>query len=86
MKDIDVSVHNGTFDWQKVWDTGNEFAILRAGYGRFAKYKAAHYVRLLTTIHFVRRRHTPVGCFSISIKRGIFCQNEHFKNVNYPLV
>lgn len=39
MKGIDVSVHNGTIDWQKVKDTGIDFAILRAGYGRFASQK-----------------------------------------------
>ena len=39
MKGIDVSVHNGTIDWQKVKDTGIDFAILRAGYGRFESQK-----------------------------------------------
>lgn len=34
MKGIDVSVHNGNIDWQKVKADGIEFAILRAGYGR----------------------------------------------------
>ena len=36
MKGIDVSVHNGKIDWQKVRLTGIAFAILRAGYGRLA--------------------------------------------------
>ena len=33
MKGIDVSVHNGKIDWQKVRAAGIDFAILRAGYG-----------------------------------------------------
>ena len=36
MKGIDVSVHNGKIDWQKV-KAGIDFAILRAGYGKLAK-------------------------------------------------
>lgn len=34
MKGIDVSIHNGSIDWQKVKNAGIQFAILRAGYGR----------------------------------------------------
>lgn len=34
MKGIDVSVHNGSIDWQKVKSSGIDFAIIRAGYGR----------------------------------------------------
>lgn len=34
MKGIDVSVHNGSIDWQKVKNAGIQFVILRAGYGR----------------------------------------------------
>ena len=36
MKGIDVSVHNGVIDWNKVKAAGIQFAILRAGYGRVA--------------------------------------------------
>lgn len=39
MKGIDVSVHNGTIDWQKVKADGIQFAILRAGYGKLASQK-----------------------------------------------
>lgn len=39
MKGIDVSVHNGNIDWNKVKADGIEFAILRAGYGRLEKQK-----------------------------------------------
>ena len=34
VKGIDVSKHQGEIDWQKVKDSGVEFVILRAGYGR----------------------------------------------------
>ena len=33
VKGIDVSRHQGEIDWQKVKNSGVEFAILRAGYG-----------------------------------------------------
>ncbi len=33
MKGIDVSVHNGTVDWQAVKEAGCEFTIIRLGYG-----------------------------------------------------
>jgi len=39
MKGIDVSVHNGKIDWQKVRAAGIDFAILRAGYGRLTSQK-----------------------------------------------
>ena len=34
MKGIDVSKHNGVIDWNKVKESGIEFAIIRAGYGK----------------------------------------------------
>ena len=39
MNGIDVSVHNGKIEWQKVRAAGIDFAILRAGYGRLASQK-----------------------------------------------
>ena len=36
VKGIDVSKHQGSIDWQKVKKDGVQFAIIRAGYGRFA--------------------------------------------------
>ena len=33
---IDVSKHQGSIDWQKVKNDGIQFAIIRAGYGKFA--------------------------------------------------
>lgn len=43
MKGIDVSVHNGSIDWQKVKNSGIRFAILRAGYGRELSQKDARF-------------------------------------------
>lgn len=43
MKGIDVSVHNGSVDWQKVKNSGIQFAILRAGYGREMSQKDARF-------------------------------------------
>lgn len=43
MKGIDASVHNGNIDWQKVKNSGIQFAILRAGYGRELSQKDAHF-------------------------------------------
>lgn len=34
MKGIDVSKHQGLIDWKKVAESGVEFAIIRAGYGK----------------------------------------------------
>lgn len=34
MKGIDVSYHQGIIDWKKVRNSGVEFAIIRAGYGK----------------------------------------------------
>ena len=33
-KGIDVSYHQGTIDWKKVADSGIEFVMIRAGYGK----------------------------------------------------
>ena len=38
-KGIDVSKHNGTIDWAKVKAAGVQFAMLRAGYGRYNNQK-----------------------------------------------
>ena len=38
-KGIDVSKHQGKIDWQKAKDAGVQFAMIRAGYGRYAKQK-----------------------------------------------
>lgn len=43
MKGIDVSVHNGNINWNKVKADGIDFAILRAGYGRELSQKDARF-------------------------------------------
>lgn len=43
MKGIDVSVHNGNIDWNKVKADGIDFAIIRAGYGREISQKDARF-------------------------------------------
>lgn len=43
MKGIDVSVHNGNIDWNKIKAGGIDFAILRAGYGRELSQKDARF-------------------------------------------
>ena len=42
---IDVSVYQGVIDWQEVKMAGIEYAIIRAGYGRYAKQKDKYFVR-----------------------------------------
>ena len=39
MKGIDVSKHNGAIDFTAVRNAGFEFAILRAGYGKYESQK-----------------------------------------------
>lgn len=39
MNGIDVSKHNGSIDWKNVKAQGIDFAIIRAGYGRFDNQK-----------------------------------------------
>lgn len=43
MNGIDVSDHNGVIDWSKVKTSGVQFAILRAGLGKFASQKDARF-------------------------------------------
>ena len=43
MKGLDVSVHNGTIDWKKVRDSGLQFALIRAGYGKELNQKDARF-------------------------------------------
>ena len=45
IKGIDVSIHNGIIDWQKVKESGIEFAIIRAGFGRFVDQKDENFER-----------------------------------------
>lgn len=44
-KGIDVSKWQGKIDWEKVKKAGVEFAMIRAGYGRHARYKDEYFER-----------------------------------------
>lgn len=59
-KGIDVSKHNGTIDWQKVKDSGVEFAIIRAGYGKSASQKDVQFERNYAEC---KRLGIPVGVY-----------------------
>lgn len=42
---IDVSVHNGNIDWQKIKESGKvDFAIIRAGYGKSISQKDTKFI------------------------------------------
>ncbi|MCM1271093.1 MAG: D-Ala-D-Ala carboxypeptidase family metallohydrolase [Ruminococcus flavefaciens] len=60
MKGIDVSVHNGDIDWQKVKNSGIQFAILRAGYGREMSQKD---VRFEENYRNAKAAGIPVGAY-----------------------
>lgn len=45
IKGIDVSIHNGIIDWNKVKESGIDFAIIRAGFGRFVDQKDENFER-----------------------------------------
>lgn len=60
MKGIDVSVHNGSIDWQKVKNSGIQFAILRAGYGREMSQKD---VRFEENYRNAKAAGIPVGAY-----------------------
>lgn len=60
MKGIDVSIHNGSIDWQKVKNAGIQFAILRAGYGREMSQKD---VRFEENYRNAKAAGIPVGAY-----------------------
>lgn len=60
MKGIDISVHNGDIDWQKVKNAGIQFAILRAGYGRELSQKD---VRFEENYRNAKAAGIPVGAY-----------------------
>lgn len=49
MKGIDVSTHQGLIDWKKVADSGIEFAIIRAGFGKSTVDK--HFIENIVCSH-----------------------------------
>ncbi len=59
-KGIDVSKHQGKIDWEKVRSDGITFAILRAGYGKFASQKDSLFE---TNDVACRRLKLPTGAY-----------------------
>jgi GH25 family lysozyme M1 (1,4-beta-N-acetylmuramidase) len=66
-KGIDVSVHQGIIDWGKVKNSGVEFAILRAGYGREVSQKDAQFERNYTGC---KENGIPCGAYWYSYAAG----------------
>lgn len=58
---IDVSKHQGKIDWQKVKDSGIDFAIIRAGFGKNNIDEYAHYNALRCN-----ELHIPIGFYWFS--------------------
>lgn len=48
MKGIDVSKHQGKIDWKKVANSGVEFAIIRAGYGKYKTQEDLYFKQNIT--------------------------------------
>ena len=68
MKGIDVSVHNGSINWNQVKNDGVQFAILRAGYGREISQKDQRFEEYYANAKAVGM---PVGCYWYSYATGI---------------
>lgn len=58
---VDVSVHNGRLDWTKLKAVGVEFAIIRAGYGRYQVDN-----QFVNNITGAQRAGIPVGVYWFS--------------------
>ncbi|MBR4318472.1 MAG: hypothetical protein IKP69_00285, partial [Oscillospiraceae bacterium] len=68
MKGIDVSVHNGSINWNQVKNGGVQFAILRAGYGREISQKDQRFEEYYANAKAVGM---PVGCYWYSYATGV---------------
>ena len=68
MKGIDVSVHNGSINWNQVKNDGVQFAILRAGYGREKSQKDQRFEEYYANAKAVGM---PVGCYWYSYATGV---------------
>ena len=60
LKGIDVSVHNGSINWNQVKNDGVQFAILRAGYGREISQKDQRFEEYYKNAKAVGM---PVSCY-----------------------
>lgn len=65
---IDVSVHNGNIDWNRVKNDGIGFAILRAGYGKTASQKDKKFE---DNYNGAKAAGIPVGAYWYSYARTV---------------
>ena len=68
MRGIDVSVHNGSIDWNRVKNDGISFAILRAGYGKVASQKDKKFE---DNYNGAKAAGIPVGAYWYSYARTV---------------
>ena len=68
MRGIDVSVHNGNIDWNRVKNDGIGFAILRAGYGKLVSQKDKKFEENYSGAKAVG---IPVGAYWYSYARTV---------------
>ena len=68
LKGIDVSVHNGSINWNQVKNDGVQFAILRAGYGREISQKDQRFEEYYANAKAVSM---PVGSYWYSYATGV---------------
>ena len=90
-KGIDVSRYQGEIDWKKVKASGVQFAMLRAGYGRFDSQKDAQFER---NYKEAKAAGIPVGAYLYSYAKTVedarseakvFLQWVKGKQFAYPL-
>lgn len=67
-KGIDVSYHQGTIDWNKVKNTGIEFAIIRIGYGMYDDQKDKQFENNYKN---ARANGIPVGVYHYSYATSV---------------
>ena len=68
MRGIDVSVHNGNVDWNRVKNSGIDFAILRAGYGKVVSQKDKKFE---DNYAFAKAAGIPVGAYWYSYAKTV---------------
>ena len=74
VKGIDVSAHNGALDWKAIKDSGIDFVIIRAGYGRYEVDKRFH-----EYIKAALKQGLPVGIYWFSYALNIAGVKEEAK-------
>ena len=67
-KGMDVSKHQGVIDWEKVKADGVEFAMLRAGYGRFDAQKDEYFEQNYAA---ATAAGVPVGAYHYSYAKSV---------------